>query len=64
MTSVKVGLDPSASSGLVEIINDPDHNGVFRISNPSQKFKVVQTLAGGRTKTQTFDLDLTLSPAG
>ena len=40
-TSVKVGLDPSAGSGLVEIINDPDKNGVFRISSTSQKFKIV-----------------------
>ena len=31
LTSVMVGLDPSAGSGLVEIINDPDKNGVFRI---------------------------------
>lgn len=50
---------------LVEIINDPDHNGVFRITNKdTQKFHVVQT-KGGQTKTQIFDLSgLTLEPAG
>ena len=32
-TSVKVGLDPSQSSGLVEIIDDPDKNGVFKITD-------------------------------
>ena len=30
-SSVKVGMDPSQSSGLVEIINDPDKNGVFKV---------------------------------
>lgn len=55
-TSVKVGLDPSAGSGLVEIINDPDKNGVFRISNASQNFKIVSTSIEGVEATQTFDL--------
>ena len=55
-TSVMVGLDPSEGSGLVEIINDPDKNGAFKITNKNtQKFKVVQTV-GDRTLTQTFDL--------
>lgn len=55
-TSVKVGLDPSQGSGLVEIINDPDKNGVFKITNKAiQKFKVV--VSDGYNKTvQTFDL--------
>lgn len=55
-TSVKVGLDPSQSSGLVEIIDDPDKNGAFKITDKdTQVFKVVTT-ANGQTKTQTFDL--------
>lgn len=55
-TSVKVGLEPSAGSGLVEIINDPDKNGVFRISDKyAQNFKVVTT-DGTKTTTQLFDL--------
>lgn len=55
-TSVKVGLDPSQGSGLVEIINDPDKNGAFKITDKdTQVFKVVTT-DGGRTVTQEFDL--------
>ena len=46
--SVKVGLAPSAGSGLVELINDPDKD--------TQKFVVIQTDADGRPKTQEFDL--------
>lgn len=54
-TSVKVGLDPSAGTGLVEIIDDPDKNGVFKVSSNEQKFKVVTT-DGTKTTTQVFDL--------
>lgn len=55
--SVKVGLDPSEGSGLVEIINDPDKNGVFKITDKSaQVFKVVSTDLSNRTTTQVFDL--------
>ena len=62
-TSVKVGMDPSEGSGLVEILNDPDKNGVFKVTNKdTQVFKVVTT-DGTHTKTQTFDLSgLTLEP--
>lgn len=34
--SVKVGLDPSQGTGLVEILNDPDKNGVFKIAETPQ----------------------------
>lgn len=63
-TSVKVGLYPSRGTGLVEIINDPDKNGVFKVSDKdSQVFKVVST-DGTRTQIQLFDLSsLTLVPA-
>lgn len=54
-TSVKVGLDPSQGSGLVELIDDPDKNGVFKITSTSQVFKVVQSNATA-TKTQIFSL--------
>ena len=55
-TSIKVGLDPSQSSGLVEIINDPDKNGVFKITDKdTQKFKIVST-DGTDTLIQTYDL--------
>ena len=56
LTSVKVGLDPSESSGLVEIINDPDKNGVFKVTNnATQNFKIVAT-DGTQTLTKIFDL--------
>ena len=55
-TSVKVGLDPSQGSGLVEILTDPDKNGVFKITDKdTQVFKVVST-DGVRTTTQTYSL--------
>lgn len=65
-TSVKVGLVPSAiGMDLVEIIDDPDKNGVFRVTNKNtQKFKIV-TSDGTNEKTQIFDLSgLTLEDQG
>lgn len=41
-TSVKVGVEPSYGTGLVEIISDPDKNGVCRITDKdAQLLKVV-----------------------
>lgn len=59
-----VGLDPSQGTGLVEIISDPDKNGVFKISDKdTQVFKVVVT-DGTNTTTKTYDLTgLTLETA-
>ena len=55
-TSLKAGLDPSEGSGLVELIDDPDKNGVWKITNKeTQKFKVV-TSDGTHTSTKTYDL--------
>lgn len=55
-TSVKVGLEPSAGSGLVELINDPDKNGVFKVTDKNtQKFVVVSTVNGFMHK-QSYDL--------
>ena len=55
-TSVKVGLDPSYGNGLVEIINDPDKNGAFKITDKdNQVFKVVTT-EGTKTTTDTYTL--------
>lgn len=64
-TSVMVGLDPSYGGGLVEIIDDPDKDGGFKITDKdTQVFKVVQS-NGTKTKTQTFSLSgLTLQSAG
>lgn len=55
LTSVKVGLFPSYGTGLVELIEDPQKNGVFKITNKLQKFKIVSS-DGLHTKYQTFDL--------
>ena len=61
-TSVKVGLDPSASGmDLVEVTTDPDKNGVFKISDKyHQTFKIVYT-DGTNTGTKSYSLrDLVL----
>lgn len=55
-TSVRVGLDPSEGTGLVELINDPDKNGVFKITDKdTQKFMVVSS-DGTHTVTSEYDL--------
>lgn len=55
-TSVRVGLQPSESTGLVELIDDPDKNGVFKITNKAtQKFTVVSS-DGTHTTTTQYDL--------
>lgn len=65
-TSCKVGLYPSEGTGLVEIIDDPDKNGIAKLSTTlKQKFKVVQTDAAGHKNIQLFDLSgLTLEKEG
>lgn len=65
LTSVRVGLDPSQGSGLVEIIDDPDKNGVFKVTNKdTQVFKIVATDSNNNTATTTYDLSgLTLEAA-
>ena len=55
-TSLKVGLDPSVSSGLIECIDDTDRNGVFKVTNKNiQKFKIVSS-NGAHSTVQTYDL--------
>lgn len=50
-SSVMVGLDNSAGSGLAELINDPDKNGLFKITNMNtQRLMVVTTSADGKKK--------------
>ena len=60
-TSVKVGLEPSYGTGLVEIINDPDKNGVFKIADKdAQLVKVISRNATTET-VKTYSLrDLVL----
>lgn len=53
-TSVLVGLEPSEGGGLVECIDDPDKNGVFKVTDKNtQKFKVVQSCTGSDGSTYT-----------
>ncbi|MBO7735949.1 MAG: hypothetical protein J6S67_25495 [Methanobrevibacter sp.] len=60
--SVLVGLNPSVSSGLVEIKDDPDHNGVFKVTNKDEQKFVVIAKIGDLEKVYEFDLSgLTLS---
>lgn len=55
-TSIKVGMNPSEGSGLVELLGDPDMNGVFKVTDKTtQKFRVVIT-DGHVTKTTDYDL--------
>ena len=55
-TSVKVGLNPSEGSGLVELLGDEDMNGAFKVTNKDIQDFVVETTVDGETTTQTFDL--------
>lgn len=55
--SVKVGLDESVSSGLVEILGDPDMNGVFKVTDKDAQVFVVESWdSEGNVERQTFDL--------
>lgn len=55
-TSLKVGLDPSMGSGLIECLDDPDRNGVFKVTSKNvQKFKAVVSNNEHET-VQTYDL--------
>lgn len=57
-TSVKVGLENSAGSGLAELINDPDKMSVFKVSNKDmQRLMVVLTNSTGATNTIYYNLD-------
>ena len=62
--SIKVGLEPSAGTGLVECFDDLDRNGIFKITNKNiQKFKIVIS-DGVNARVQTLDLSgLTLQTA-
>ena len=63
-TSLKVGIVPSSiGADLVEAIDDPDHNAVFRVTDPATQ-KVVLVLSDSETtKRQEYALTaLTLEP--
>jgi hypothetical protein len=53
-----VGIVPSQGTGMVDIKNDPDHNGIVKIANKDvQRFKIVaKSTDGKKINTQWFDL--------
>lgn len=51
-----VGLEPSVSSGLVDIIQDPDRNGVFKITDKNAQKLVVVSMCSGFAKVDRYDL--------
>lgn len=60
-TSVMVGMDPSEGSGLVEIIDDPDLNGVFKVTDKDTQVFLVRTTDGSEIREDRYDLsDLTV----
>ena len=52
--TVKVGLDPSQGSGLVEL--DSDKDGVFKITNKNTQKFIIQVTKDGETVTQRYNL--------
>ena len=55
VTSLKVGLEPSEGTGLVECISDLDRNGVFKITSKEQSVLLVQSNDDHKT-TQRYSL--------
>ena len=62
VTSLKVGLQPSEGTGLVECIDDNDRNGVFKVTDKTKQELIFIQSDGANVSTQVFDLnDLTLA---
>lgn len=58
---IYVGMEPSVSSGLANVLTDPDRNGTFKVTNKIQYFKVVIDY-GLHAETYLYDLSgLTLA---
>ena len=56
-TSVKVGLDPSAGSGLVELIGHLDDlKSTFKITDKNMQKLVIVATDGNATNTKVYDL--------
>lgn len=55
-TSVLIGLEPSEGTGLVELIDDPDKNGVFKITDKNRQKLVVMQRCSGFNLIQRYDL--------
>lgn len=62
--SLMVGLQPSAGTGLQELINDPDKSVVMKIAGNNQKFVTIikNTTTGQQTKS-VYTLNLNYIPA-
>ena len=57
MGDVKVGLKPSAGTGLVSIKGDADDVIVMKVTDINdQKFEVVSTKTGYKKNIQSYDL--------
>jgi hypothetical protein len=56
VTSLLVGLQPSEGTGLVEAIDDPDRNGVFKVASGDQKLILWQKSETESNK-QVFSLE-------
>lgn len=56
LTSVKVGMDPSEGSGLVELLGDPDMNCVAKVTDKDTQKFVVEKSDGITTTRQVYDL--------
>lgn len=56
LTSVKVGMDPSEGSGLVELLGDPDMNCVAKVTDKDTQTFVVEKSDGITTTRQVYDL--------
>lgn len=55
-TSVKVGLDPSQGTGMVEIIDDPDKVAVFKIKSDLSQTLIVEQSNATAKRVQRFNL--------
>ena len=55
-TSVMVGMEPSYGHGLVEILNDPDKDGAWKVTDKDEQKFVVETTTPAGKQTQKFDL--------
>lgn len=61
-TSLKVGLEPSEGSGMIECLADTDRDGVFKVTSKNNQVLKVVTSNVDHATVQTFDLSgLTLS---
>ena len=56
LTAVKVGLNPSQGTGLVEIINDPDKNIVMKINDKERQMFEVLATKNGKQTSKTYSL--------